>query len=186
MFNRPKFFLDDSMRKGFNLITIIALLVLVFIAGYFMGSFIESKNNSVDTGNHEDSKENSTTNQNNTFLLTLSMEKPTYKLGEQINVTIILKNIFNETIEYEPFALGLNTFFNITNSIGGRISENWIDAYWMEKESLNPGEIYSNTVTIQNLYSITEPDTYSISAIIHRIDNHIYHSNNEIEFTVVE
>ena len=170
------------MKTNQYIITIAILITIIVLLSYLLVLKPEPEN--------DDNNENDLENQNysmglpnvTTGLLIISLEKSVYSIDENINVTITVTNIGNESFLFEPFVLLGNTYFNITNSTGQRLPKLFCIDYGVLPRELGPGQSYSQTRTINGYYIIPAPDDYTIQAEIYYLGL----SNNIIEFTVIE
>ncbi len=170
--------------KNNQYIIIISVLIAVIILLSFILILKPENNDNNEDNNEETNNHTSGTGLSNitTGLLIISLEKSTYSIDEEINVTLTVTNIGDEGFLFEPFVLGGNTYFNITDSTGQRLTRRWIDDYGVFPRGLGPGQSYSQTITINGLYTIPAPDNFTIQAEIYYLGL----SNNIIEFTVIQ
>jgi hypothetical protein len=116
-------------------------------------------------------------------LFTISLEKSEFNIGETINVTLTFTNLEENAVKFQLIILGGNTEFNITNSSGIQIDESWEDEFGPTDRILQPGELYTQTVTVQHLYDDLPPDSYTIQAEYSAMSINLK-STNQIPFNV--
>jgi len=81
------------------------------------------------------------TTANGTFELTVSVDKTVYSLGEQVNVTLTIANISNQTVAFTR--TGLDFDFTVTDSAGNLVYQYSIGRavpQFIAIEQFTPGE----------------------------------------------
>jgi hypothetical protein len=121
--------------------------------------------------------------------MNISLEKANYSSSELINVAVTLFNANSRGIFVQELVIGGNVLFNITNSTGEQVPQYVIFDWSAPFFPLESNETYTTELSLplQSIYSLSEPDTYSMTGHYTYILGHwiVNLKSNRINFTIL-